>query len=107
MSSPRETKVLKTPSGKELVMKTYITPREQRPIRNIYLRKKEEDVVADDVEDTLIKALVVSYDGREDALEALLSDAPLEDMTFVLKECRVLMGEKKEDEAGDPKKPQT
>lgn len=94
----RENKTVKTPLGKELVLKTYLTARERRELRNLYFSKSKINVSADgknemqmtdnsvlqEYEDTIIKLAVVSYDGSGENILDRLLDEKGEEMDFVM-----------------------
>lgn len=93
----RETKKLKTPGGKEVELKTYLTARERNELRAVFLNgiaiepsstqiKEISGAVVDEAERKLIELAVVSYDGnRENILERLLDSTP-EEYDFVVAE---------------------
>lgn len=101
----RETMTLTSPLGKEVKIKTYLTGREKRAIRNAYTSQLKsvtdehgkthyeiasgtEAIMAS--EDALLRAAVVSYDGKtENVLEAIL-DAPDKELNFIQAECNKL-----------------
>lgn len=101
----RETAVFTTPKGKELKIKTYLTGREQRSIRNAYTSqlksvtdengKSRYEVESGTAaimlsEDALLKAAVVSYDNStEDVFDRVL-DAPQVELKFILEKCNAL-----------------
>jgi hypothetical protein len=86
----RETKSFKTALDKDCVIYTYLTGRERRAIRNIYTKGMEatlgDNPVAKitgehsaEAEDTLLKTVVVSYDGSaENIVERLLAAQDIE-----------------------------
>mgnify|MGYP001586751547 CR=1 FL=1 len=96
----RETRTLTTPAAKQLVLKTYLTARERRTIRQVYLNKSRTTItpegepktevtdssVLDDYENAQIVQSVVSYDGTSENLLDRLLDAHPDEMIFVLKE---------------------
>lgn len=104
VNANRETKTLTSPGGKPVVLKTYITPREQRPLRDIYLKNKADESTIDRIENMLIETLVVSYDGVSQGIVDMLLDSPKAEMAFVLKECQEIS---KDPDENDPKKPQS
>lgn len=93
----RETRKIKTLSGKEVELKSYLTARERNELRNIYLSNMkvgiEEDVpvlkeipgsMVEQAERKLIELVVVSYDGsQENILERILDGSP-EEYDFVV-----------------------
>lgn len=108
-----ETQTLMTPSGKSLVLKTFLTAGERRTLRNIPLRflkvgiKKEEApggilkdapnmesydaaAAAEASEDTLLKLAIVSYDGSSEDIIKRLLDGLDEDFQMVLKAAQAL-----------------
>lgn len=93
----RETRKIKTLSGKEVELKSYLTARERNELRNIYLSNMkvgiEEEVpvlkeipgsMVEQAERKLIELVVVSYDGsQENILERILDGSP-EEYDFVV-----------------------
>lgn len=96
--SNRETKTITTPLGKELVLNTYLTAREARKIRDVFLSRtkstvdgtgstKSEITDADLInqkENALLTAVVVSYDGSSENVIDRLLDLPSNEMQFVI-----------------------
>lgn len=96
-----ENKKIVTPLGKELELKPFLTAREYRQIRSVYVEAMKTTVtdgavtpvadfngaVVDQAEDRLIQATVVSYDGSaENILERILQ-SPLEESNFIIESC--------------------
>lgn len=95
----RKTIKLKTPLGKEVELKEYLTARERNELRNVYLSgmkieaegerpviKEIPGSIVEQAERKLIELAVVSYDGsRENVLERLLDSLP-EEYDFVVAE---------------------
>jgi len=97
-----DNKTIKTPSGKEVVFKNYLTARGRNQIRNIYLNNtkvkvgeatpKIEDInvtgeMVEKAETELIKGLVLSFDGSaENILDRILDGSP-EDYDFIIQQC--------------------
>ena len=96
----RETKTLTTPSGKELALKTYLTARERKQVRETLFSQMKGNATPDgtfqiselpasvmiQAEEATLKAVIVSYDGSvENVLERLL-DTKTEEYDFVLAE---------------------
>jgi len=94
----RETKTIKTPSGKEIVMKTFLNARERNELRNVFLKEMKIESntaqvkdeipasVMDEAEKKLIEVAVISYDGSsENIVDRLLDSAP-EEYDFVVAE---------------------
>lgn len=109
----REIQTFATPSGRAFVLKTYLTAREVRDIKNVPLRhlkvgmseveapggqlKQKPSVqgydaegAANDDEDVLITAALVSYDGSSEDMLARLLDGKDEDFQAVLIEAQKL-----------------
>lgn len=104
----RETRTIQAPSGKEVVMKTYLTPRELREIKKIFVNlvqqahRPGESVklvgvgdAQEQAENKLIELSVASYDGSaENVLNRLLDGNPQEgnagDYDFVLEKTNEL-----------------
>lgn len=100
----RETKKLKTPLGKEVELRAYLTAGERRKIREAYLGAVRPEIGTDGktttakidaqalsaAEDRLIEMSVASFDGsNENILQRLLDGAP-EDYDFVVNEASKL-----------------
>jgi hypothetical protein len=93
----RETKKIKTPSGKEVEIKTYLTARERNELRAVFLKNMEVDPttnqikeikgsVIEEAERKILELAIVSYDGSsENIIERLLEGTP-EDYDFVVAE---------------------
>ncbi len=94
----RETKTLVTPLGKQLVLKTYLTTRESRKLREGFIKNTKTtydergvphyevmDTVGliDGGEDRAFEAAIVSYDGSTDNIVDRLLDAPKNEFSFV------------------------
>lgn len=100
----RPTQTIKTPSEKDLIIKTYFTARERNAIREISLEAmkvkmdNQGNVISNDMEmsgtlltklnQTMIKQGVVSYAGQtnEDAILNNLLDGMPEEYDFVVSE---------------------
>ena len=93
----RETKTIKTPLGRELVLKTYLTARERNELRRVYLDNMEigaeekgfavkemKGSVVEELERKLIGLVVVSYDGSKENVFERLLDATPEEYDFVV-----------------------
>lgn len=95
----RQIRKIKTPLGKEIELKDYLTARERNELRTVYLSnmkvgtENDEPVIkeipgsiVDQAEKKLIELAVVSYDGsRENILDRLLDGLP-EEYDFVIEE---------------------
>jgi hypothetical protein len=92
----RETKKIKTPSGKEVELKTYLTAGERNELRAVFLSgmkleggtqiKEIDGGVVDKAERKLLELAVVSYDGSaERIVERLLNELP-EEYDFIVAE---------------------
>lgn len=104
MNENRPTKIITTPSGKEAVIKTYLTARERNEIRAVFLCKMKLNAASQRVEEvggealsdaeyTLIRLAVVSYDGSaENVLDRLLDGTPV-DYDFIVKETNSIGGD--------------
>lgn len=97
----RSTKIIKTPSGFEVVMKDYITGGEARAISNVFLEAVEMKVsatggeneispiradLANKSQDKVIEVLIISINGVKENIVNMFWDMPKEDCDFVLKE---------------------
>lgn len=88
----RETRKIKTPAGKELEIKTYLTARERNQLRGAFLSSMKLDTESTQVKEVggevlevaekkLLEVAVVEYDGKKattDILNALLDGTPAE-----------------------------
>lgn len=95
----RETRKIKTPSGKEVELKAYLTARERNDLRSVYLNnmkvgadgempviKEIPGSIVEQSERKLIELAVVSYEGSpENILDRLLDGTP-EEYDFVVAE---------------------
>jgi hypothetical protein len=95
----RSTKIVTTPSGKKVELKTYITGREQREIDAVALEGvnlsfdddgkmkvgKLDPQMGHRAENKQLESVVVSVDGEPSDLEKVL-DLPSTDFQFILKE---------------------
>lgn len=87
----RETKTLKTPAGKDLVVKARASVRERNQLRGVLLKNSKLDgeaaaagevkiseiagAATDEVERLAIQLFVVSYDGKTDGVADMLLDS--------------------------------
>ena len=87
----RETKTIKTPAGKDLVVKARASVRERNQLRGVLLRNSKLDgeaaaagevriseiagTATDEVERKAIELFVVSYDGKTDGIADTLLDS--------------------------------
>ena len=95
----RETKIIQTPNKHKVEMKSYITGREKRELRSIFLKemnfgiqdggteiKEMKGDIIDKAEDKAIEIVVVSVDGKkENVVDAVLS-MNSKDYDFIIKE---------------------
>lgn len=97
-----ETIKIKTPSGKEAELKSYLTARERRQIREVYINSIKPEIGADGkpamsgvsgemlgkAEETLIQLAVISYDGSGENILGRLLDGTdnAEDYEFLADE---------------------
>lgn len=94
----RETKKLTTPGGKELVLKTYITGRDNRDLQAVFLNKVSlkqtpegqsmeglKGSAAAEAEDLAVQLIVVSFDGSSDDLVNRILDLPNTETDFIKK----------------------
>ena len=96
----RETKTLTTPSGKEIVLKTYLTARERKQVREALFSQMKGSSTPDgefqvselpasvmiQAEEATINATVASYDGSAENVLPRLLDSKTEEYDFVLAE---------------------
>jgi len=101
----RETKEIITPNNHKVVLKTYITGREEREIRNVYLENIDvtgngavKDIKADLVgkaENKAIELIVISVDGNKEKVVDLVLDLRKEDCNFIVEQINEIIGDKK------------
>jgi hypothetical protein len=93
----RETKKIKTPSGKEVELKTYLTARERNELRNIFLKgmtvepstaqiKEISGELIEEAEKKLIEIVVVSFDNSAENIIGRILDGTPEDYDFIVSE---------------------
>lgn len=96
----RETKTLKTPSGKELALKTYLTARERKQVKEALFSQMKGGTNPDgqfeiselpasvmiQAEEATLKAVIVSYDGSAENILDRLLDSKTDEYDFVLSE---------------------
>lgn len=93
----RETKSIKTPSGIELIIKTYLTTREYRCIEDVFLSSVKMNTsgtvdggvpgsVVKLAEDELIKQAIVSVKGESENILETMLDMRKPDFDFVIAE---------------------
>lgn len=101
----RETRTIKTPADKDLVLKTYLTARERNDLRKVFLdgmnidpaTKQVKEIpggMLDVAEKKYIEIAVVSYDGQtnpDGIIESLLNAKP-EEYDFVANEAAKIEG---------------
>lgn len=106
MEYTREQAKFTTPMGKELVLKTYVTPDEQRAIDKVYAEHKDSGLLFHLLSDEQFRQVVVSWDGLApvEALAALCSSQPKAELKFIMKKCGEIT---KDTEESDPIEPQS
>lgn len=93
----REKKSFNTPSGKEVIVRTYITGREANTIKAEMLKNMKLDLagnrsgeVSGDVlieqEKKLLNILVISIDGKTENVIEMILDLPNSDYQSIIKE---------------------
>ena len=97
MGNEQETKIITTPNtGKEVVLKAWITGRDKRAIQSVY----SDDMVIgqdnkvsgikastiNDAKDKTIELVVISIDGSEEDVLNKILDLPSKDYDFVISE---------------------
>jgi hypothetical protein len=103
----RETKTIQCPSGKEAVMKTYLTARERDQIKQelvgnerISVGESQSDFSGNGLiksQQALVKIIVVSYDGAAENCFERLYDGKPEDYDFISEEAgKIMQGNLKE-----------
>lgn len=110
-NNKRETKEYTTPSGRKVVLNSYITGRENREITNIFLEKAEMTMVGNTpnitgikgditnlAENKTIELMVVSVDGQTDNVLDTILDLPTQDYDFIVLTMNELKGKKKQDD---------
>lgn len=104
----RETKEILTPGGLKIVLKTWLTGRERREIRYSMLKDMNlksgvdnsadvsYNITADQIvasEDSLIKSIVVSVEGKSDNILNDILDLRAPEYEFILAEVRKINDE--------------
>ena len=100
MGNEQETKVITTPSGKEVVLKAWITGRDKRSIQSIYADNMvigEDNKISgikaatiNEAKDKTIELVVISVGGSsENILDAVL-DLPSKDTDFIMNEIDII-----------------
>lgn len=97
----RETKTIKTPSGKEAKLKTYLTAGESKELSLVFLKGMKLDydsetkkpIVKDisgslmnEAENKAIELLVVSFDGSKENILDRLLELRTDEFDFIMKE---------------------
>ena len=95
--SDRETRSFKTPSGHEIVIKSWLTGREKRDIQNIYLtdvkissdQTKAPELNLDATksnlaQDKTFELMVISIDGKTDNIVDTILDMKSEDFDVIV-----------------------
>lgn len=104
----RETKSFKTPGGHEIVHYTYATGREAREMEAIVLNAVNIDIKADGTpsvkgfdststqraEETMIRYLVVSVDGKTENVLDIVLDFPQEECEAIVREINKVIKKK-------------
>ncbi len=98
-----ENKKIKTPAGKELILKPYMTARDRNSLRSVYLTgmkiensegelnfKEIPGGVIEEAEKKLIEISVLSYDGSTEKIVDRLLDGKPEEYDFVVAEANKL-----------------
>lgn len=106
----RETKNVATSFGSKLIIKTYLTAREQRAIQNVYLENAEIDElghpkikansadIVNQAEDALLSQYVVSLNDDSQNLLNRLLDLPnkeMDEIKKIIEETRIVDDKKK------------
>lgn len=95
----RETRKIKTPSGREVILKEWITGREAKELRKVFLNAVELSASGTEIKSTNIKTsvieeaenkalemVVLSLDGDKENLIERLLDLPASDYQFIVAE---------------------
>lgn len=105
-------KIIETPIGKQKVeIKTWLTGRDTRDIRNVYLEAADIKIkgktgeqseiaglsgkIAQQAEDKAIEIVVIAIDGKKEDILNRLLNMRTEDYEFVIEEINSITGEKK------------
>jgi len=97
----RETKTIKTPSGKEAVIKSYLTAGERNQLRRIFLEGSRVNsasgqvnefsgTLLEEAEKKLIELAIVSFDGSKETIYQRLLDERPEDYDYLIQELNAL-----------------
>ena len=108
MDTNRETKMIKTSGGHEVVLKTYATGREVGVIQSVYagaakMKMVGKEVVLDGFDATVeeraiaktIELLVVSLDGKTENIVERIGDLPYKEYDEVIAALGEISGKKK------------
>lgn len=95
----RESKKIKTPLGKELVLKSYLTARERNELRSVFLQNMSIDPSSanpqvkeisgnalEKAEEKYIEIVAISYDNSNEKILERLLDATPEEYDFAVAE---------------------
>lgn len=104
----RETKTIRTPRGNEIVVHSYLTGREQRQIRGVFLHGVEitsagqdgkaefKNLKADQIEEAenmLLRILVVFLNGSIENVADRILDLPADEYEYIRKEINAISGD--------------
>lgn len=102
----RETKTIKTPLGRDIEIKTYMTLREKQEIQAIYLKGMKAEIgekgtpqikelqgdILNEAQRKLLELGIVSYDGSKENIVNRILDAPFHEGEFILKQLDEIFG---------------
>ncbi len=100
-----ENKKITTPLGKVLELKPYLTAKEYRSIRSVYVNAMQTNItgegmqptanftgeVVNEAENRTIETTVVSYDGSTENIVDRVLSLPMDEFNFILEECNKSM----------------
>lgn len=107
----RETKVITTPAGTQIEVKTYLTGREKRALTNVYIQeglsidpstsalKGMSAALLDKAQELAWKTIIVSVDGKKEpeiSFADLILDSRSSEYDFIVKAVNDIVGSSEE-----------
>ncbi len=98
-----ETEITTPKGGHKIVLKEYITGRDMRVLKEIFLRVGKLDTaaetvtdikidVANEAENKMLELVVISVNGEKEGNIEKILDMPSEDMTYILEKVQEIAG---------------
>lgn len=102
----RETKTILTPGGHEIILRAWVTGREKRELKNVFLENinlstEGESVktspfnassLIDKAENKALEIIIVSLDGNSENLLEVILNLPADEYDFIIKEVNKISG---------------